>query len=257
MIEPYYQIEFTALACKFEVTLNGINLISLSIGGQASTLLPLNSGISKSGEQKLHVKLLPLEGQEFLHTQAEFKYVFKVFEVRFGFELKQTMEGYQFPKVDESKKQKFLEHEQTFQAEVPYVLNTWQNGTPLTDVDDLSDKLKRAYARIASYIRNKDYDQLRAALANREKTMATSMYLKEEDSAARINSIIEDAENGFMVMPFDVTALIHISGYGKLAAYKKLNGEPVLTLFNPETGEEVMLDLCFFIPAGKTEFEVI
>jgi hypothetical protein len=43
----------------------------------------------------------------------------------------------------------------------------------------------------------------------------------------------------------------------RVAALKKTNGEPALYLFNEETQEELMLDLSFHIPEGKTEFEVI
>ncbi|RAJ26047.1 hypothetical protein [Pedobacter cryoconitis] len=257
MIEPYYQVEFTAIACKFEININEINLISLAIENQASTLIPLNSGIAKTGEQKLNVKLLALPGQEFLNPQAVFSYKIKVYEMKYGFELKTTIEGHAFPPVDPSKKLKVMSHDQIFNAEVPYTIDVWQKGTLLTDVDDLDEKLKRAYSRIASHIRNKEYEKLKMELANREKTMATSMYLSKEDSEARLNSLVKDIEDGFTVMPMDPTVLITISGQGRLAAYKKLSGEPALTLFNPKTGEEIMLDLSFYIPAGKTEFVVI
>lgn len=257
MIEPYYQIEFNAVACKFEININEVNIISLAIENQASTLIPLNSGIAKTGEQKLNVKLLTLPGHEFLHPQAVFSYKIKVYEMRYGFELKTTMEGHVFPPVDPSKKLKVMSHDQVFNAEVPYTIDSWQKGTLLTDVEDLDEKLRRAYSRIASYIRNKEYEKLKSALANREKTMATSMYLSQQDSEARLNSLTQDIEDGFTVMPMDPAVLISIYGQGRLAAYKKLSGEPALTLFNPKTGEEIMLDLSFYIPAGKTEFEVI
>ncbi|WP_158799342.1 hypothetical protein [Pedobacter sp. L105] len=257
MIEPYYQIDFNAVGCKFEVRINDLSLLSLTINSQASTMIPLNSGIFRSGSQKLEIKIYPLEGNEFLHPQAAFDYKLKVFEVKSGFDLKESIEGYKFPAVDTSKKLKSMEHVQNFNAEVPYTTDSWQNGVLLADVDDINEKLKRAYSKLSSLIRNKEYDKLRLEFANREKTMATSMYLSQEDSDARLNSLINDIEAGFEVMPMDPTALINISGNGKLAAYKKLNGEPAFGLFNHKTGEELMLDLSFYIPFGKTEFELI
>lgn len=150
-----------------------------------------------------------------------------------------------------------MEHVQNFHAEVPYVTDTWQQGQLLADVDDLNEKLKRAYSKIAVLIRNKEYDRLKMEFANREQTMATSMYLSREDSDARLNSLIEDIEAGFEVMPVHPTAVMIISGNGKLAAYKKLNGEPAFGLLNHKTGEELLLDLAFYVPQGKTEFELI
>lgn len=257
MIEPYYQIDFNAVACKFEASINDVNLLSYTVEGQVGTLLPLNSGILKSGPQQLKIKVLPIEGQPQLHPEAAFSYTIKIFEVRYGFELKEELEGYTFPAPDPSKKQTELEHIQEFHAEVPFTIDSWQQGILLTDVDDLSDRLKRAYGRIAMQIRTKDYTGLKKELANREKTMATSMYLSKEDADARINALITDIESGYVIMPLDPASYISISGNGRLAAYKKLSGEPLFTLMKPETGEELMLDLCFYIPAGKTEFEVI
>jgi len=257
MTEPYYQVDFNAVGCKFEILINDLSLLSLTINSQASTLIPLNSGIFKTGQQKLEIKIYPLEGQEFLHPQAAFSYEIKIYDVKFGFELKDTLEGYKIPAVDVSKKLRSLEHVQSFHAEVPYVTDTWQKGQILADVDDLNEKLKRAYSKIAMLIRNKEYDRLKIEFANRERTMATSMYLSREDSDARLNSLIEDIEAGFEVMPVHPTAVMIISGNGKLAAYKKLNGEPAFGLLNQKTGEELLLDLAFYVPQGKTEFELI
>lgn len=259
MIEPYYQIDFNAVGCKFEVRVNDISLLSMTIENQAATMIPLNSGIARSGTQKLYVKISPPEGQEFLHPETVFKYDIKSFDVRYGFELKNTIEGHTFPKVDPAKKLRFMEYSQQFQAEVPYTIDTWQGGTLLADIDadELNERLRRAYSRLATFIRNKDYNQLKRELERREQTMATSMYLGSEAMEARLNSLIEDIDAGFQVMPMQPGVFLDLSGNGRLAAYRKLNGEPALTLFNHETGEELMLDLNFFIPAGRTEFEVI
>ncbi|CAM4074940.1 hypothetical protein SAMN06265348_102297 [Pedobacter westerhofensis] len=257
MTEPYYQVDFIAVGCKFEILINDLSLLSLTINSQASTLIPLNSGIFKTGQQKLEIKIYPLEGQEFLHPQAAFSYEIKIYDVKFGFELKDTLGGDKFPAVGVSKKLRSLEHVQNFHAEVPYVTDTWQKGQILADVKDLNDKLKRAYSKIAMLIRNKEYERLKMEFANREQTMATAMYLSKEDSDARLSSLIEDIEAGFEAMPVHPTAVMRIFGSGKLAAYKKLNGEPAFGLLNHKTGEELLLDLAFYVPQGSTEFELI
>jgi len=58
-------------------------------------------------------------------------------------------------------------------------------------------------------------------------------------------------------MPLPEDRILKIYGNGKLATYKKLNGEPAFFLYKEQTGEELMLELMFHIPQGKEEFEVI
>lgn len=64
--------------------------------------------------------------------------------------------------------------------------------------------------------------------------MATSMYLSNYDSNARINSLIDDAKNGFNIMPFPKDTILRFYGYGKLATFKKLNGELALFYTTPK-----------------------
>lgn len=43
----------------------------------------------------------------------------------------------------------------------------------------------------------------------------------------------------------------------RTAVLKRLNGDAALYLVDPKTREELMLDITFYIPAGKDEFEII
>lgn len=59
------------------------------------------------------------------------------------------------------------------------------------------------------------------------------------------------------IMPFPQDTILRFYGYGKLATFKKLNGEPAFYLYNKETQEELMIDQMFYIPKGKMELEII
>ena len=87
--------------------------------------------------------------------------------------------------------------------------------------------------------------------------MATSMYLSDNESKTRIEELISDFKNGFKVMPIEAKSIVYIYGNDRVAALKKPNGEPALYLQNQKLEEELMLDITFYIPEGKTEFEVI
>ena len=102
-----------------------------------------------------------------------------------------------------------------------------------------------------------EYDNFSKAVAKREKNMATSMYLSANESKARVEELISDFKSGFKVMPIPKNSIMQFYGNGKVTGFKKPNGESALYLFNKKTNEELMLDLTFYIPEGKTEFEVI
>lgn len=67
-------------------------------------------------------------------------------------------------------------------------------------------------------------------IKNREKNMATAMYLSDADANARINSLITDSQNGFLPMPLKYDKVLKIYGNGKLATYRKKNGEPAFSI---------------------------
>ena len=136
-------------------------------------------------------------------------------------------------------------------------MTKWDNATNLKDLKDLKQKLEASYNYIGKIIDKGNYNEFAEIIKSRENNMAISMYLSEINSKARINSLIDDAKNGFKIMPLAKDVVLKLYGYGKLASLKKINGEPALFLFNEETNEELMLDLMFYIPEGKTEFEVI
>jgi hypothetical protein len=48
-------------------------------------------------------------------------------------------------------------------------------------------------------------------------------------------------------MPFPKDTVLRFYGYGKLATFKKLNGELSLFLYNSETQEVLMTDQMFYI----------
>lgn len=84
-----------------------------------------------------------------------------------------------------------------------------------------------------------------------------SMYLSQTEAQSRLTEWTSDFESGFKVMPIPQDSVLQFYANNKVVALKKLNGESALYLTNDKTQEELMLDLSFYIPEGKTEFEVI
>ncbi|UKB80817.1 hypothetical protein [Chryseobacterium sp. MEBOG07] len=260
--EPYYTIDFTAVYCKFEVLVNDIPVIAMETEGQMSPNVPVNFGISSSGEQKIEIKLLPVTGGQYIDSRTKFEYTIKLFDVfNDKFVHEKDCGNFQFSEKETVKKLPSLHHKSSFQAEIPYEMMKWEESRDLLsiskDTSYLNNKLDSIYKRISSLIESKQYDAFFELIKNREKNMALSMYLGNDDAKARLNSLLEDFNDGFKIMPLPEGRVLKIYGNGKLATYKKLNGEPAFFLFKEKTKEELMLELMFHIPQGKEEFEVI
>ena len=255
--EPYYTIDFSVAACSFEILINDIPVITMETEGQISTNIPINYAIYDSGEQFIKATIKPISGQESLHPEASLKFNVKLFDVA-GNEFKfiKDFPAVELPRIEKNQKP-FLTNSTEFLAEIPYSLTKWNDGENLNDVDDFKEKLITAYNGLADLLKDEKYSEFVEKIRIREKNMATSMYLSSSESNARINSLIEDAKNGFIVMPFPQDTILRFYGYGKLATFKKLNGEPAFYLYNKETQEELMIDQMFYIPKGKTELEII
>lgn len=258
IIQPYYTISFSVAACNFEILVNDIPVVTMEAKGQISTNIPINYAIYKSGEQFITAIIKPLAGTENLHPDASLKFNVRLYDVANNdFKRINDFEEVKLPQVEENQKVPFLSQETEFIAEIPYSLTNWNNGENLKDVDDFKEKLIKEYNNLADLLKEEKYVAFAEKISVREKNMATSMYLSSSESKARINSLIDDAKNGFKVMPFPQDTILRFYGYGKLATFKKLNGEPALYLYNDKTKEELMIDQMFYIPKGKTELEII
>jgi hypothetical protein len=257
MPQPYYMIDFSAACCMFEVRVNDIPVMMLDLPGQAASVTPVNFSILESGTQIITATVFPHSGGIVLDPEAKLKFDIKLFDVEKGFVFKEQLVKYEFEKVDRNRKLPVMRHQTSFSAQVPYSLQGWKNGLALKDVKDVNIKLSNAYERLSALIRRGEYNAFRSSIANRENIMAKSMYLDPAKAEGRIVNLIEDFEGGFKVAPVPPDAVLQIYGEGKVAALKKINGESALFLVNDETKEELMIDIMFYIPNGKTEFEVI
>jgi hypothetical protein len=250
-------LDFSAGACMFEIRVNDYPVITMNVDGQVSTNIPINFAILEKGDQKITATILPILGTTKLHHNAELKFDVKLFDVTNDFVFQKQFGEYKSEPVEKSKILPIIKYASVFPADVPYKLNAWQTGQKLKGVDDVGIKLANAYQYISKLINTGDYDTFSKAIAKRENNMVTSMYLSSTEAKSRISGLIEDFKAGFKIMPIPKDSIMHIYGDGKVAGLKKHNGESALFLFNEKTKEEMMIDITFYMPIGKTEFEVI
>lgn len=257
-VQPYYQLDFSAAFCLFEVRVNDVLVFTMNLEGQTSTMIPINSAILESGKQQIAIKILPLAGQKFLHPSAQFKYNIKVFDAANDLNFKEQLPGeYEVAKVDPAKKQTVLAQTADFKAEVPYTITAYQNAADLGAVSGLKDKLNDAYQQLSNLIKKADVEQIKKLIANRESVAAVTMYLNKEESDDRMEGILSNLKSGYKLAPIPTDAIVKIFGNGKLATLIRPNGEPALIMKNEKDQEELQLEFTFFIPAGKTDLEII
>jgi hypothetical protein len=254
--KPYYAIEFSAAACLVEIRVNDIAVLHMELSGQASSLVPVNFAITGTGSQLLSARILPLVGETAIDKNAKLSYTLKLFEITNGFDLKETLLNYTFPEIQPDRKVPVVQKIQQFNAEVPYNIIAWQNGQDISKIDDAQLRLTRAYNKLAATIKAGDYSAFRKAIENREHIMRTTMYLNERQAASRVNNLVKDFESGFIVEDLPADVIIQYYANGKMAALKRPNGDHALSAVNEVAEEQVLLDLCFYLPYNKTEFEI-
>lgn len=256
--QPYYQIDFSAAYCLFEIRVNDVLVFTMNLEGQTATMVPINSAILQSGKQQIEVKVLPLAGQKVLHPAASFSYNVKVFDAVKDLNFKAQLPGeYAVAKVDPAKKQRSLSSTSNFNAEVPYTINAYQAAKDLGAVTGLKDKLNAAYKQLSDLIAKGNLEQIKKLIANRESVSAVTMYLSKEESDDRTEGMLSNLKSGFKLEPIPANAVLKIFGNGKLATLVRPDGSPALKLKNEKENEELSLEFIFYIPAGKTEPEII
>ncbi|GGH19868.1 hypothetical protein [Pedobacter zeae] len=256
MKQPYYIIDFSASACLFEIRVNDYPVIHMNVEGQVASNIPINYAILKSGIQFISVTILPNLGDLELHPKSEVKFNIKLFDCTSDFVFDQQFGEYQSEIVGE-KKIPVLKYVNSFKAEVPYQLEAWQKGKNLKNIKDCREKLELAYRKVIRMIMDGRFDDYNKLISKREENMAISMYLSKGESNARVAELIADFKSGFKISNIPKDSLMFLCADNKVAFLKKLNGESALCLENNETQEELMLDISFYIPEGKEEFEVI
>ena len=258
MSKLYYEIDLSAVLCHFRIKINDVELISMNIDGQTRFDVPINHLILESGLQNIEAIATPIKGATHLHKDAYIRYRVNVFDMSTGdYVFVKQLEEYYTPKAETPLP--FSMHKSTFTADVPYVLDAWQKSGNIKDAKlDVKEMLISEYRKIAEEINKGQYDRFIERYAKREQNNATALYLSNNEAKNRISKLLYDFKNGFTVQPIiKESVVVEYSAYGKLACLKRINGLSALYLENAQTEEELVLEIAFHIPEGKTTLEAV
>lgn len=250
MQKPYYNLDFGATMCKFQIKVNNFEVFMLNIDGNVASEIPLNGGIFGSGEQQLEVRALPLDGEKMLHPQANFHYHVKAVDVNTAnWNLIKSFDKKQVG--PDPKSQSFLFSRSVFYSDVPYTVHNWADLKEI-DENNLRDRVFDKYNDIVRAGRSGDYNKLFAAIELTEERNALTLYLSKGEVEARIDSIKADIEAGFKMMELDQNCMLEIAANGRLCRLVRLDGNSAMVLENKKTQEELIIDLWLCENTNKT-----
>lgn len=256
MQQLYYELDLSAIQCFFVVKINDVELAGLNVEGQMRTDIPINQLVLESGNQEIEVNALPLLGQNFLHSEASVRYRVNVYDVSSGdYVYVKQLEDIYTPSVQENTPIGI--HKSFFQAEVPYILNAWQNSVNLRNENHIKDMLIQSYQNLITQINNKQFREFANQYSIKEQNNTTALYLSPDEAKNRLQRLIHDFENGFIANPIDENVNVTFSAHGTLASLKTRDGMPALSFTNLDTDEDLFLPVTFHQPHAAAELVLI
>lgn len=246
--EPYYMIDFNVVHCKFEIYINKVHLMTWNVNGHMKSRMPCNHLILGSGVQQMDIFVYPA-GETF-SDETKLSVKLMLYDVAGdGFELVQN----NIVNWEMSDNEK-TNHTLHFNAQVPYSFNPWQQSADLNTVENLRQKVEAAHQKLGKMLVKKQYDAFISMIEEKEKRVATSLYLDEKSKSKRMD--FKELESGFELVPLSGTETMHLYADGRLVCLKSEDGEDALRFLNKKTQEEIFFEIMFHLKKGDTELTV-
>jgi hypothetical protein len=263
---PYYTLRLQLQACRCNLYLNGIPIISFYARGGVTTEVPLNNFILKSGRQQLQLTMLPLDGETVLNTYLDCSAEIGRREATSGRQLENYQRINSF-KVEEATKQGALPR---FMKELPFVAEVpWDYSATLAGAQNLPEgKVLEALVRNAVY---NIHNLLEQRSTSKYQALVTPSIAKESDVLYRtpeeIEALVEHADLSRVVSVLPVPPF-HVQTYCNNKLVKALRDTPddwgnqsVLTYKVPSLspgGKEGIArqDWVFYLPVGARELQI-
>lgn len=253
--KPYFQVNFNASICNFEVYINDMPAFVHHEGGSIYSQVPINHLICKSGEQDIRIRILPLKKETLLKPDGRVKIKIEVYDSGLPDQISQVL-NYETP--DLSKNQfPMIEHTGKFEAKVPYTLAGWYSSIDLNQKEALLTAAKQFYEKIYTLIkedRQAGFIQLQSIKMNE---IDQAFYISGADNASEWNDVIGRVKDAEMVLQdFPPTLRSTLYGNGKVLNLVRPDGQPVL-YFKNDQNEEFSFPLFIHKRTGAADFEII
>lgn len=224
----YYAVSFASNGCNFEIWVNGLKVAEYFDSGGFSGMVPINSYILKSGQQRIKVRLFPVKGHEekgILSTEPLWIELRSKPDPSGDLDTYKTFLANFIPAVPVG--QPYFEYETTFDAEVPYELQGWGDCEDLRNDPDLKAEVAARMAELGNLLLERNFrvysDQEAVSLAE----TSFSFYLPYEEAEQEMRQLYESVAEGkyTRLKPMDDSKLVFY-GDGRLVSleYPKIKG---------------------------------
>jgi len=254
-----YYLQINNQNCDYRILVNDmLNAYYNDVYPMYSTRTMLNYEILKSGKQTLKVVVLPKVGDTILSKKASIdirliKYS-NMDDKQNNFGGSVDLMSWSLPNLDSLSEVPFYEYDFSFEAEVPYEMNTIDDAIDLKEIDEdiLTKEVVRVFELLHGYIKN-DYDQFNTYARGSILSAVTPTYKSREN----LEQVLQNNKNTLIKKGYD-KALKPLEGYklvlysnGRIATLERLkdNGR-VIWCEDPKTRREV-LSLPLFIYKDK------
>ena len=244
--------------CSMKISVNGVPLLKMEVGGQCSTSYPFNNLVLETGLASIRYEVHPLKGEVQLRKEAYLNCMVELYDLESAnYQPVSTMASYETPPQDDTIIPFFL-HEDCFQVNVPYTLIGWKNSIKLNRFEDqLRPMVFMKYNSLIGMMRNHSFSMYENAFKEREDIMGVCYYMSEDEKRERMDAVEEAIIHCSEIVPLLSTDIVELAADGRLARLVKTDGESALRLRNEENGEETYIELWLHAKPGSRELTII
>lgn len=187
--KPWYEIEFSQDACGYEILINDLPLHRYFMFGSSNEQrIQINDQILKKGKQTITIRLFPPQLSDNSYSSVlvdASKFSIKVLHRKFTDPIENYKQDFEFisPNKPGTEKfaasgQKFFEFTGTFEADVPYHVEGWENSKDLSkeNQDELLKETVAAYNNFRDILVKKDADAYASLMYDKEVELAKTYY---------------------------------------------------------------------------------
>lgn len=252
----YYGVTFSSNGCNFEILVNDVPVYRFFGEGGVTSFYPINPWILSSGEQRIKVRLYPVQGFEEKGILAEtpLHLVVKYLpDPAMDLDEAISVIADFIPCVEIGTP--YFEYETTFQADVPYHAKGWADCRDLTNRPNLKDEVIRRSGEIGDIIIKHDFAKLADIMAYKFGKLGATLYLSDEVIISQLEDMFEEMKEFTAVSPMSDYEL-RMYGDSKLAILEDTKEHKLG--FNLDSPNSFWYQLFFLgIQEGQNHLEVM
>lgn len=260
---PMYSLQMNKQGCKLVVEMENNTEYRLVENNGESIMIPLNVMVTKSGKQRLKVKIYPKEGDQYLtkysHVQVN---IFNAPNKNSSLKDYAKIAEFTLPQGLEEKKIPYYEHYIDFDANIPFDYSKELNtATDLSKVKDIEEKVVKKYNEVREICEKSDiiaYNELSIhSSALVYNTTYTSIEEIKNSQQTNRFGIVESNLKNRKFLPIE-NYNIQFYANNKIVALWQKNHNPSLYMKGENSSGKLIEGgdpLFLYIPEGSTDLK--